>query len=157
MLFGAWDSAFLTSSWCCSPPGSVGLVPCRCSQRVVPRSSGAASPGTWWRHKFSCHQPTESERLGLEQRNLFYSKPSWNADSASMETKLSFPPWLSAVVIVWLKALPWKWRQRPFTDLFSSTNVWTLVKGTYLYLLVAFFSAFTFLTLDTISKLLSLK
>ena len=92
MLFGAWDSAFLTSSWCCSPPGSVGLVPCRCSQRVVPRSSGAASPGTWWRHKFSCHQPTESERLGLEQRNLFYSKPSWNADSASMETKLSFPP-----------------------------------------------------------------
>ena len=88
MLFGAWDSAFLTSSWCCSPPGSVGLVPCRCSQRVVPRSSGAASPGTWWGHKFSCHQPTESERLGLEQRNLFYSKPSWNADSASMETKL---------------------------------------------------------------------
>lgn len=110
------------------------LVQCSCSQRVAPRPAPrSATPECrfrwgWWGCRFSYHQLTESERLGLGPSKLFHSKRSWDTDPASVRTTIIFSPWLSGI-IVWLQGHHWKWRQQPVIDPCTSTYMWSRVKG----------------------------
>lgn len=122
----AWDSAFLTSFWCCAccwfcSPGPHAVV-----LSMVSRPAQSASPRLCSKCNFSLRRPSESESPDRALAICFRERPPGTLTSGVQDFLLDSQPWYRT------PHPPPDKRQQPPRDFLTSTTVLFLVNGIFL-------------------------